>query len=115
VVKTEHAALSILETGGAGELIPHQTPESSAVVLAAGNSLEAKVALHGDNIGDSLLLNLREASFLRRNTLFADLLADIKKVLRSQLHVPVSLFSYKILLVRRTREPMCSARKGGWL
>jgi hypothetical protein len=87
VVETEHATLCVLETDGASELIPHKTPETSAVELAAGDGLKTEVALQSDDIGDGLLLDLRKTGFLRGDTLFTDLLAGIEEVLRAELHV----------------------------
>ena len=56
VVQAEHGGLGLLQGGAALELIPHQAPESRAVVLARADGAEAQVRLQLDDVGHGLLL-----------------------------------------------------------
>jgi hypothetical protein len=53
MVEPEHTRLGILETRGACEFIPEETPEARAGVLAAGDGAEAEVELGFDDVVDS--------------------------------------------------------------
>lgn len=63
VVQPEHAGLCVGELGGALELVPHEAPEARAVELAAGDGLEAQVALELDDVGDGGFFDGGEVCF----------------------------------------------------
>ena len=63
------------------ELIPHQSPESGAVVLARSNGLEPQVLLQLDNLADGFLFEYWQSSGFCGDSSIGNLLAHLDQVL----------------------------------
>jgi hypothetical protein len=84
MIESEQRGLGVLEPDSAVEFVPHEAPEASPVVFAAGHCLEAQLLLQLNHLSNGLFLDGGQTSRLRGQAFLADGLPDVQQPLGPQ-------------------------------